>query len=304
MYEAVTHGVRVRVTPQYLEEESSPDEGRYVWAYTIDIVNEGSETVQLHTRHWRITDATGRTEEVRGPGVVGQTPVLEPGASFRYTSGCPLDDAVRHHGGQLPDDDGGGRAHRRGGAGLLARQPAHEAQPELKDAMGADLGTAKELLARLVAFDTTSHKSNIPIIAFIEDYLRRHGVDSVRVPTPDGQKASLFATIGPAGVGGIALSGHTDVVPVTGQAWDTDPFTLVERDGRLYGRGACDMKGFLACVLALVPAFKARKLKVPIHLAFSYDEEVGCTGVRPDGRRARQDAAAAALSCWSASRPA
>jgi ApaG protein len=90
MYEAVTHGVRVRVTPQYLEEESSPDDDRYVWAYTIDIVNEGRETVQLRTRHWRITDATGRTEEVRGPGVVGQTPVLEPGASFRYTSGCPL----------------------------------------------------------------------------------------------------------------------------------------------------------------------------------------------------------------------
>jgi ApaG protein len=90
MYESVTHGVRVRVTPQYLEEESSPDDDRYVWAYTIDIVNEGSETVQLRTRHWRITDATGRTEEVRGPGVVGQTPVLEPGASFRYTSGCPL----------------------------------------------------------------------------------------------------------------------------------------------------------------------------------------------------------------------
>jgi len=147
--------------------------------------------------------------------------------------------------------------------------------------MRADLGIAKDLLARLVAFDTTSHKTNIPIIAFIEDYLRRHGIESTRVPTPDGQKASLFATIGPAGVGGIALSGHTDVVPVAGQAWDTDPFTLVERDGKLYGRGACDMKGFLACVLALVPAFKARKLKVPIHLAFSYDEEVGCTGVRP-----------------------
>jgi ApaG protein len=90
MYEAVTHGIRVRVVPQYLEEESSPDESRYVWAYTIDIANEGRETVQLNTRYWRITDATGRTEEVRGPGVVGQTPVLEPGQSFRYTSGCPL----------------------------------------------------------------------------------------------------------------------------------------------------------------------------------------------------------------------
>ena len=90
MYEAVTQGIRVRVTPQYLEEESDPDEGRYVWAYTIDILNEGSETVQLRTRHWRITDGAGRTEEVRGPGVVGKTPVLEPGESFRYTSGCPL----------------------------------------------------------------------------------------------------------------------------------------------------------------------------------------------------------------------
>ena len=104
---------------------------------------------------------------------------------------------------------------------------------------------------------------------------------STRVPTPDGQKASLFATIGPAGVGGIALSGHTDVVPVEGQAWSSDPFTLVERDGRLYGRGACDMKGYLACVLAMVPEFGARKLATPVHIAFSYDEEVGCTGVRP-----------------------
>lgn len=90
MYEAVTKGIRVRVQPEYLEEESAPVDSRYVWAYTIDIINEGTETVQLKTRHWRITDGAGRTEEVRGPGVVGETPVLEPGASFRYTSGCPL----------------------------------------------------------------------------------------------------------------------------------------------------------------------------------------------------------------------
>src|SRR5687768_15316863 len=100
--------------------------------------------------------------------------------------------------------------------------------------MAASVAAAKDLLARLVAFDTTSHKSNLPIVHFVEEYLRQHGVESVRVPTPDGEKASLFATIGPAGVGGIALSGHTDVVPVDGQAWSTDPFTLVERDGRLY----------------------------------------------------------------------
>ena len=147
--------------------------------------------------------------------------------------------------------------------------------------MSVSPGTAKELLARLVAFDTTSANSNIPLIAFVESYLAEHGITSDRVPTPDGAKASLFATIGPAGVGGFALSGHTDVVPVRGQAWDTDPFKLSERDGKLYGRGSCDMKGFLACVLAMVPQFQRRRLKVPLHIAFSYDEEVGCTGVRP-----------------------
>ena len=147
--------------------------------------------------------------------------------------------------------------------------------------MAAPLAAAKDLLARLVAFDTTSHKSNLPLIRFVEDYLRQHGVESTLVPTPDGKKASLFATIGPTGIGGVALSGHTDVVPVEGQAWSSDPFTLVERDGRLYGRGACDMKGYLACVLAMVPELRARTLATPVHIAFSYDEEVGCTGVRP-----------------------
>ena len=90
MYEAVTRGIRIRVTPLFLEQDSAPDEGRYLWAYTIDIRNEGSDWVQLRSRHWRITDAMGHTQEVKGPGVVGQTPVLAPGASFRYTSGCPL----------------------------------------------------------------------------------------------------------------------------------------------------------------------------------------------------------------------
>jgi len=140
---------------------------------------------------------------------------------------------------------------------------------------------AKELLARLVAFDTESAKSNIALIRFVEDYLAQHGIASARVPTPDGEKASLFATIGPSDRPGLALSGHTDVVPVAGQRWDSDPFTLTERDGRLYGRGSCDMKGYLACALAMVPQFKSRRLNLPIHLAFSYDEEVGCTGVRP-----------------------
>lgn len=140
---------------------------------------------------------------------------------------------------------------------------------------------AAEILASLVAFDTTSRNSNLALVAWVEDFLASHGVTATRIPDETGEKASLFATIGPVGVPGVALSGHTDVVPVDGQDWDTDPFTLVARDGRLYGRGACDMKAYLACALAMVPEFKRRQLSVPIHLAFSYDEEVGCTGVLP-----------------------
>ena len=141
--------------------------------------------------------------------------------------------------------------------------------------------TPVELLARLVAFDTTSHRSNLGIIAFIEDYLLQHDVRSTRIESSDAQKASLYATIGPEGERGVALSGHTDVVPVDGQTWTSDPFTLRADQGRLYGRGAADMKGFLAAVLAAVPDFKRRRLVTPIHLAFSYDEEIGCVGVRP-----------------------
>ncbi len=141
--------------------------------------------------------------------------------------------------------------------------------------------SATELLARLVGFDTTSHKSNLPLIRFVEDYLLQHGVVSHIVPSADGRKAGLYATVGPAHASGVALSGHTDVVPVDGQQWTTDPFIVAERNGKLYGRGTADMKGFLACVLAAVPDFLRRPLAVPIHLAFSYDEEIGCLGVRP-----------------------
>jgi acetylornithine deacetylase len=141
--------------------------------------------------------------------------------------------------------------------------------------------TPVELLARLVAFDTTSHLSNLDLIAFIEDYLLQHGIVSRRITRADGEKASLYASIGPEGESGVALSGHTDVVPVDGQKWTSDPFTLRAAQGRLYARGAADMKGFLAAVLAAAPDFKRRRLKTPIHLAFSYDEEIGCIGVRP-----------------------
>ena len=137
-----------------------------------------------------------------------------------------------------------------------------------------------ELLARLISFDTTTRFSNIPLIEFVEQYLDEYKIPHIRVDYENG-KTNLFATIGPDIVGGIVLSGHTDVVPVDGQVWTSDPFVMDERDGHLYGRGTADMKGFIACALSLVPTFKAMNLKRPIHLALSCDEEVGCKGVRP-----------------------
>jgi acetylornithine deacetylase len=147
--------------------------------------------------------------------------------------------------------------------------------------MTADTFTSEQMLARLVAFDTTSREGNLPLIEFVERYLDIWGIPHLRVDYEAGRKTNLYATIGPDIAGGIVLSGHTDVVPVDGQAWTSNPFELVEKDGRLYGRGSCDMKGFIAVALAMVPAFKAARLKIPIHLALSCDEEVGCKGVRP-----------------------
>jgi acetylornithine deacetylase len=141
--------------------------------------------------------------------------------------------------------------------------------------------TTEEILKALIAFDTTSRESNIPLIAWIEDYLDGFGIPHLRVDYEGGRKTNLYATIGPDVAGGIVLSGHTDVVPVDGQNWSSNPFAMEQRDGLLYGRGTADMKGFIAAALATVPQFKAAKLKTPIHFAFSCDEEVGCRGVRP-----------------------
>lgn len=136
-----------------------------------------------------------------------------------------------------------------------------------------------QILQALVAFDTTSHRSNLELIDWISDYLSAHRVKGHLVRSEDGRKANLLASIGPDTAGGMVLSGHSDVVPVTDQKWTSDPFTLVERDGRFYGRGAADMKGFIAACLAAVPMWQRLALKRPIHLAFSYDEEIGCLGV-------------------------
>ncbi|WP_438993142.1 acetylornithine deacetylase [Pseudemcibacter sp.] len=139
--------------------------------------------------------------------------------------------------------------------------------------------SSKVMLSELIFFDTTSSKSNMNLINYVEDYLLSFGIKSQIIKDPHEEKANLHAIIGPEDISGILLSGHTDVVPVKGQNWSTDPFQMTEKDGKLYGRGSCDMKGFIACVLAKVPEFVNADLKEPIHLAFSYDEETGCTGV-------------------------
>ena len=138
--------------------------------------------------------------------------------------------------------------------------------------------TPVEMIERLVSFDTTSRNSNLELIHFVRDYLGHHGVVAELVHNDDQTKANLYATLGQKRDGGVVLSGHTDVVPTDGQDWSSDPFTVRHDDGRLYGRGTADMKSFIAIALALVPDFMARDLDIPVHLALSYDEEVGCIG--------------------------
>jgi acetylornithine deacetylase len=142
------------------------------------------------------------------------------------------------------------------------------------------IAEAKALLARLIAIDSVSDWSNLPVVDFVEAYLRSHGLTSRRAPNAAGDKAAILATIGPRVDGGVVLSGHTDVVPVDGQTWVSSPFKLREAFGRLYGRGACDMKGFDACVIAMAPVFRDAGLKRPVHIVLSYDEETTCLGSR------------------------
>ncbi len=139
---------------------------------------------------------------------------------------------------------------------------------------------SEEILARLISFDTTSTTSNLRLIDFARNLLEDHNITSQLVHNDDRSRANLYATIGPHDVGGVMLSGHTDVVPTTGQDWQSDPYQMLTGDEQLVGRGACDMKGFIACVLSALPAISARRLQTPIHLAFSYDEEIGCVGAK------------------------
>jgi acetylornithine deacetylase len=135
------------------------------------------------------------------------------------------------------------------------------------------------MIERLIAFDTTSRNSNLELIHYVRDYLGELGVTAHLVHDGEGRKANLYATLGPTDRPGIALSGHTDVVPIDDQDWTRDPWKVGEDDGRLYGRGTCDMKSFVAVALAHAPRFLSGELATPIHLCFSYDEEVGCKGV-------------------------
>jgi acetylornithine deacetylase len=140
---------------------------------------------------------------------------------------------------------------------------------------------AQQILSDLIAFPTVSDQSNLDLIDYVEKYLSDMGVSSTRVYDETGIKAALYANVGPNISGGIVLSGHSDVVPVAGQDWDTDPYTLIEKDGKLFGRGTCDMKGFLALALAAVPRALAANLKRPMQIAISYDEEIGLYGAPP-----------------------
>ena len=141
--------------------------------------------------------------------------------------------------------------------------------------------TARQLLDRLVAFPTVSSSTNLPLIYFVRDYFLSHGIDSEVIPNEDGTKAGLIAAVGPDVTGGVALSAHSDVVPVEGQNWTTEPWKVIEKDGKIYGRGTCDMKGFVALAIAAMVKAKASNLKRPLQFALSRDEEVGLLGA-PD----------------------
>ena len=144
----------------------------------------------------------------------------------------------------------------------------------------ASLKETTELLGKLISFPSVSSDSNLDLINFLAEYLERAGARVITQPSVDGTKANLWATLGPEGPGGIVLSGHSDVVPVTDQDWTSDPFEMVERDGKLFGRGTCDMKGFIAAAAVKAADYAAKPLKRPVHFSFTYDEETACLGIQ------------------------
>jgi acetylornithine deacetylase len=194
--------------------------------------------------------------------------------TFHFMPGLWMDELGAGDHRNDPDTRGrGGGVPRRG----AARDRGEVSEAALLAPHDA-LGRVKEILATLVGFPTISSEGNLDCIAYAHSLLAPLGARLEVIPDATGKKANLFATIGPDVDGGVILSGHVDVVPVAGQEWSYEPFRLTEAMGRLYGRGTCDMKGFVACALALAPAFAAAPLARPVHLAFTHDEEVGCLG--------------------------
>jgi len=140
--------------------------------------------------------------------------------------------------------------------------------------------TTREILTKLIQFDTTSRRPNRSLIDYVEQLLGEQGISSTIIENDDGTKANLYCTVGPTDIPGVMLSGHTDVVPVDGQDWSCPAFELTESDDRLYGRGTADMKGFVACAISAAINASKTNLTTPLHLGFSYDEEIGCVGVQ------------------------
>ena len=187
MYKAVTRGIRVAVLPRFVEEESSPDDGRYFFAYTVEITNMSTDRVQLQSRHWKIVDGHGNLQEVRGPGVVGKQPVLGPGETFSYTSGCPLTTPNGTMEGTYTMVTGKGETFHADIPAFSLDSPFTKRVMHY-EAMAGVRYTPLEMLARLVAFDTESAKSNLPLIDFVEDYLKGWDVPHIRVAERGGRQ--------------------------------------------------------------------------------------------------------------------
>ena len=290
---AVTRGISVTVTPRYMPEESSPEQGRYFFAYTVEIINGSLDRVQLRSRYWKITDERGHVQEVRGAGVVGEQPVLGPGESFSYTSGCPLPTPSGTMQGTYADGDRRRRNLRRRDSRLLPRHsPARNACcTEVFMSLNGQRFTPLEMLAKLVSFDTESSKSNLPLI----DVRRELSAELERALScacrtrPATRRRSMPRSARRIAAA-IVLSGHTDVVPVDGPGLDVGSLHAARGErARLWTRRG-GHEGVRCASRSRWFRSSWRPIsKTPIHIMLSYDEETTCLGVVDTIRRLGHD---------------